>query len=127
MSNSATKLDYLGKLVKKDGKLVSSGVSDRELYKLFEDNVKEGSIVEVYYSIVSEKGSLSQLAKVHANIREIANYTGNNFSEIKNIVKEKSGLFEGQNIKSFAHCTREELNAAIETTIIIGQDVGLAL
>lgn len=126
---------FNGVLIKKDGKLQYGSEGKLELYNKFVDEIVEGSRIDVIFEVQDDSGTRAQIAKVHANIREIANDTGHTFEEIKAIVKDKSGLcitkkVEGEMItlcKSFAECSREELNLAIQASIGIGENLGINL
>jgi hypothetical protein len=82
------------------------------------DKIKEGQVVEMYIDIVGQDHSKLQLAKVHACIRELSKESGYNFDDMKQLIKEKSGLQD----KSFANCTKDELMLAIQSCIDIGKD-----
>jgi len=122
-------------LVKKNGKLQYSTESMLDLFNKFVDAVEEGKKVEVIFQVYDTKASATQIAKVHANIREIATDTGHTFDEIKTIVKKQSGLYitkeeKGELVtlfKSFAECSRDELSLAIQASIEIGENLGINL
>ena len=118
--------------VKKNGQLIPS--SEREIGKLKQFNIalKEGSTVEVYMSLATENDkTLPQLARIHAMIRELSNFTGHTFDEVKDEVKRKAGLHvvtgtrsEDLELKSFTDCSKEELSKAIDTCVEIGHMLG---
>ena len=90
--------------------------------------------LEVYYSIISnsESKTLTQLAKVHVLIRELAKTTGYTEQEMKDIVKDNAQIYEFNSeservLKSFTDCNKEELGRAIEACIHIGDDLDLNL
>jgi hypothetical protein len=122
-------------LVKKNGKLEYNKKGIQQLFERFVNTVKDGEKVDVIFEVQFDTATAAQLAKIHANIRELANETGHTFEEIKLIVKEKSGLcinkkIEGEEItlcKSFGDCSREELNLAIQASIEIGENLGINL
>lgn len=123
---------YSGKLVKKNGKLTYSGAKDKLAYQIFVDKLAEGQVVEMYIDLASADHTGAQLAKVHACIRELAKESGYTFNEMKNIVKEQTGLCsrleDGSTFcKSFADCSKDELTLAIETCIEIGRDLNINL
>ncbi|NCD06148.1 MAG: hypothetical protein EOL97_08520 [Spirochaetia bacterium] len=67
-----------------------------------------------------EKTNL-QLAKIHAMIKEISDYTKQPFKWVKEYIKEKAGLIRPISAhpytiatKSFEECTKNELGNAIE-------------
>lgn len=120
--------------VLKDGELQPAESKDRAKLKLFKNALKEGDKVEVYLTKmeVSNK-TLGQLAKVHASIRDLANFTGYTFEEMKSEVKVRAGLYryvnEGKEVelKSFGECTKDELSSAITATVEIGDAVGYSI
>ena len=91
---------------KRGSKLKLLTIEDATKYFQLEKDLAEGEIVEVYITkIVDEDDKTSgQLAKVHACIRELARETGHTFEEMKEIVKEKAGLYDpaSKEYKSFA-------------------------
>lgn len=119
------------KLTKNNGKLVYINESTKISYQLFLDKLQEGQEVEVFMGLTSDNGSLAQLAKVHACIRELAKESGYTFEEMKFIVKKHSGLcYDGggaEYCKSFKDCSKEELTMAIQSAIEIGIDLNVNL
>ena len=105
-------------------------ISQLELKKLslFTSKLNEGDEVEVYFQKKDDpNGSLGQLSKIHVMIRQLANDTGNNEKDIKELVKQKAGLYfpaSENDLKSFANCSKEELNRAIIECEKIGAIVG---
>jgi hypothetical protein len=108
---------FSGKLVKKNGKLTYATPQDKLAYDIFISKLEEGQIVEMYVDLANADHSKAQLAKVHACIRELAKESGYTFDEMKDAVKEASGLGG----KSFGECSREDLMLAIEAAIEIGE------
>ena len=119
------------KLTKKNGNLVHINESTKISYQLFLDKLQEGQEVEVFMGLTSDNGSLAQLAKVHACIRELAKECGYTFDEMKFIIKQHSGLcYDGggaEYCKSFKDCSKEELAMAIESAIELGRDLNINL
>jgi 7-cyano-7-deazaguanine synthase in queuosine biosynthesis len=119
------------KLTKKNGNLVHINESTKISYQLFLDKLQEGQEVEVFMGLTSDSGSLAQLAKVHACIRELAKESGYTFDEMKFIVKKHSGLcYDGggaEYCKSFKECSKDELAMAIESAIELGRDLNINL
>lgn len=119
------------KLTKKNGNLVHINESTKISYQLFLDKLQEGQEVEVFMGLTSDNGSLAQLAKIHACIRELAKESGYTFDEMKFIVKQHSGLcYDGggaEYCKSFKDCSKEELAMAIESAIELGRDLNINL
>ena len=119
------------KLTKKNGNLVHINESTKISYQLFLDKLQEGQEVEVFMGPTSDNGSLAQLAKVHACIRELAKECGYTFDEMKFLVKKHSGLcYDGggaEYCKSFKDCSKEELAMAIESAIELGRNLNINL
>jgi len=119
------------KLTKKNGNLVHINESTKISYQLFLDKLQDGQEVEVFMGLTSDNGSLAQLAKIHACIRELAKESGYTFDEMKVLVKKHSGLcYDGggaEYCKSFKECSKEELAMAIESAIEIGKDLNINL
>lgn len=117
------------KLKKTNGKLVNYSVTMLNKLEHFTAALQEGQIIEAYFELVSDDKTLGQLAKVHAMIRELANFTGATFEEMKLEIKKKSGLFTIVTIgderlmhcRSFEHCSKEELSLAIQACLEIGE------
>ena len=109
-------------LIKKDGKLLFRSDIEQKSYNDFIANLPEGSQADIFMSTdATGKGTNTQLAKVHKSIRDICNFTGNTFEEMKSEVKKKAGLYSGPgSLKSFADCSKDELNLAIQACIEIG-------
>lgn len=99
----------------------------------FVKGLMPGQIVDAFYDANKDDGTLAQLAKVHACIRQLAIDTGDSFENLKFEVKRLSGLcikkeVNGENYmvcKSFSKCSKEELGLVIETIIQIGDTVGI--
>ena len=119
------------KLTKKNGNLVHINESTKISYQLFLDKLQDGQEVEVFMGLTSDNGSLAQLAKIHACIRELAKESGYTFDEMKFIVKQHSGLcYDGggaEYCKSFKECSKEELAMAIESAVELGRDLNINL
>ena len=117
------------KLVKRDGKLVYPDDKSKLNYQIFLDKLSDGQQVEVFMGLTSDDGSVAQLAKVHACIRELAKESGYTFDEMKIIIKQHSGLCydagDAEYCKSFADCSKDELVLAIEACIQIGREFNI--
>jgi hypothetical protein len=109
---------YIGKYIKKNGKITHNSLEDKTKYDIFLNKISEGQILDMYIDLASADQSKAQLAKVHACIRELAKESGYTFEEMKLIIKEYAGLEE----KSFADCSKSDLMLAIEACIQIGRD-----
>jgi hypothetical protein len=114
-------------------RLVYASATDEKIYKLFVDNLAEGQTVEVFFDANKDDGTLAQLAKIHKCIREIAKETGNDFEDIKDLIKVRSGFCFKKNIdgeiitkcKSFAKASKEDLGFVIEALIKLGDLVSV--
>jgi len=100
-------------------------------FKKFFSQFPDDSRIEIFASINDKKGALSQLARLHATIRELASDLGYTFNEMKLQVKRKTGLCfvkdKTEYCKSFGDCDHEELNLAIQACIELGDFNGLNL
>ena len=94
---------------------------------LFTKGLSNGDVVIITYEVQTEDASYAQVSKVHKHIRELANYTGDSFEDMKLQVKLRAGLFSESDCKSFADCSKEELSMAIQASIEIGDLVGFSL
>jgi hypothetical protein len=121
-------------ILRKDGgKLVYITNADEAIYKLFLDSLEPGQTVEIFLDANKDDGTLAQLAKIHKCIREIAKETGDNYEDMKLLIKKKSGLcvkkdVDGETVmicKSFANASKTDLALVIETIIEIGDMVGV--
>lgn len=122
---------FTGKYEKRNGVLrpVSSAVSKQ--HELFVSNIPEGSIVECFYEVQHDDGTLPQLAKLHVVIRQLATHVGETVENMKLLVKDRAGLCISREVagkeyflaKSFGECSKEELSLAIQAAIEIGEDV----
>jgi hypothetical protein len=115
------------KLTKENGKLIHKDPSDASLYKIFMEALEEGQSVDVFFDAHVDNGTYGQISKIKVSIRELASESGHTFDEMQNIVKEKAGLCWEDHCKSFADCSSEELNLAIQAVIEIGDELTLNL
>jgi len=112
---------FTAKLKKEAGKLVYKTDKEKLAFELFVKTLQEGEEAEIFLNRVSTDASVAQIAKVHACIRQLAEESGYSFSEMKNLVKENSGLKLAGEYKSFADCDKHELSSAIQTCVEIGE------
>lgn len=120
-------------LKKVEDRLVYTSEADAKLYKLFVDNLIPGQTVDIFFDANKDDGTLAQLAKIHKCIREIAKETGNDFEDIKDLIKMRSGFcFEKEvdgkiitKCKSFSKASKEDLSFVIEALIKLGDLVGV--
>jgi hypothetical protein len=118
--------------VKKDGTLQMSDKMQKAIYDQFKGQIAEGQKIEAFFDITLDDGSLAQLAKVHAMVRDLAIHTGNSFDNMKLLVKDQAGLcvtreIEGKEFfhcKSFGECSRNELALAIEACNELAEKTG---
>jgi hypothetical protein len=122
---------FTGKYIKKNGTLkpISSAVSKQ--MELYASKIPEGSIVECFYEVQHDDGTLPQLAKLHVIIRQLASHIGETVENMKILVKDRAGLCIAREVagkeyflaKSFGECSKEELSLAIQAAIEIGEEV----
>jgi hypothetical protein len=126
---------FTGKFIKRDGMLrpYSLGTSKQE--ELFVSHLPEGTIVESFYEVQHDDGTLPQLAKLHVIIRQLATHIGESVENMKLLIKDRAGLCIAREVagkeyflaKSFGECSKEELSLAIQAAIEIGEDVNFLL
>lgn len=117
---------------KKDGKLTISSKGELIRYEGFKHLLEEGQKIEAYFDIIHDDGSLGQLARIHAMIRDLSLHTGNSFENMKLLVKDKAGLcitrtIEGKeyfNCKSFGDSSRKQLSLAMQACEEIAVQTG---
>jgi hypothetical protein len=120
-----------GKFIKRNGRLEFPSLAVSKQHELFVSDIPDGTIVEFFFEVQHDDGTLPQLAKLHAMIRELALHVGEPFSDMKLLVKDKAGLCLAREVsgkeyflaKSFGECSREELSLAIQAAIDIGISV----
>ncbi len=126
---------FSGTLKKEGDKLIYVKNSDQQIYKLFVEHLEQGQLVDIFMDAQTDDGSLAQIAKIYKCIRELAKETGDDFEDMKLLVKKKSGLcmkkeIDGEVImycKSFGKASKNELSMVIETIVKIGDLVGMNL
>jgi hypothetical protein len=94
---------------------------------LFIKGLDDGDVVTITYEVHSDDASYAQMSKLHKHIRELANYTGDSFEDMKLQVKLRAGLCDSSDCRSFGDCSKEELSMAIRASIEIGELVGFSL
>jgi hypothetical protein len=120
-----------GKFIKRNGRLEFSSLAISKQHELFVSEIPDGTLVEFFFEVQQDDGTLPQLAKLHAMIRELALHVGEPFDNMKLLVKDKAGLCLAREVsgkeyflaKSFGECSREELSLAIQAAIDIGISV----
>jgi hypothetical protein len=124
-----------GKYKKERGILKPITISSMKQYEEFVSNLPDGSLVEFFYELQHDDGTLPQLAKLHAMIKQLATHIGETAENMKLLVKDRAGLCIAREVsgkeyflaKSFAECSREELSLAIQATFEIGNQIGYPL
>lgn len=94
---------------------------------LFIKGLQDGEVVTITYEVISNDHSYAQTSKLHKHIRELANYTGDTFEDMKLQVKLRAGLCNDSDCRSFSDCSKEEMSMAIQASIEIGELVGFSL
>ncbi len=115
------------KFQKNDCRLYPCSKEDKRTYQEFIDKISNNKTVDVYITCYDEEiGTLPQLAKIHAMIREIAEFTKQGFNETKDHIKEVCGIFNivsskpyKKKLKSFGDCSIQELDMVINKLIEI--------
>ena len=124
-----------GKYKKERGLLKPITLASMKQYEHFVSHLQEGDIVEFFYEKQHDDGTLPQLAKIHAMIKELAMHIGETFENMKLLVKDKAGLCIAREVsgkeyflaKSFGECSKDELSLAIQAAIEIGESIGFPL
>jgi hypothetical protein len=122
---------FNGKFIKKNGRLEFPSLAISKQHEQFVSDIPDGTIVEFFFEVQHDDGTLPQLAKLHAMIRELSLHVGEPFSDMKLLIKDKAGLCLSREVsgkeyflaKSFGECSREELSLAIQAAIDIGISV----
>ena len=122
---------FTGLLKKKGDTLEFVNSKDEIKYQAFKKAIPDEMLVETYMEIQKDDGTLAQLAKIHAMIRQLCMHTGDSVEDMKLIVKKRTGLCIEKNIdgstflhcKSFGDCSRDELSLVINTI----QEISLLL
>lgn len=117
------------KATKKDGQLVIDAGQQLLLDLFLKQMVKDDDTLFITYEVETDDHSYAQVSKVHASIRELAQFTGEDFKEMKLNVKREMGLFEPgtDKLKSFGDYSKKELSEAIRLVIKWGDIAGLNL
>ena len=124
-----------GKYKKERGLLKPLTIAGIKQQEIFISNIPEGAIVEFFYEIQHDDGTLPQLAKLHVMLKQLSMHIGESVENMKLLIKDRAGLCIAREVagkeyflaKSFGDCSREELSLAIQAAIQIGEDVGFIL
>jgi len=117
-------------ILKKNGDLLEFAASkDDAKYRMFKASIPDGSLVETYMEIQTDDGSLAQLAKIHAMIRDLCHHTGDTFEDMKLIIKKRAGIcvekeLDGSRFlycKSLGDCSKQELSLVIQAIQEVSQ------
>ena len=110
----------------KNGNFDFSVSVNKMKFENFMRSIPDGTKLDVFISYSTDKASTAQIARIHAMCRELATSVGHTFNEIKKLVKTNCGLCyidtnsKELQYKSFAECTKAELNLAIIACFEIG-------
>jgi hypothetical protein len=124
-----------GKYKKEKGMLKPISIADMKQYEKFVSNIPDDAIVEFFYELQHDDGTLPQLAKIHVMIKQLCMHIGETVENMKLLVKDKAGLCIAREVagkeyflaKSFGDCSRDELSLAIQAAIEIGQSIDYPL
>jgi hypothetical protein len=113
--------------------LVPATEATKFKYKMFLDTMEDGQKAEIFIESNSDTGTVPQIAKIHACIRELSKEMGYSFEDMKLEVKKMSGLCVEKNIngerylvcKSFGDASIDELGLVIQTIIELGDDFNI--
>lgn len=124
-------LHFTGKYKKEQGEMKPMSIAVARQLEAFISHIPDGEIIEFFYEMQHDDGTLPQLAKLHAMIKQLATHIGETAENMKLLVKDRAGLCILREVsgreyflaKSFGDCSREELSLAIQAAIEIGQEV----
>ena len=124
---------FHGQLVKKDDGTISTVSSSSAKYEDFIKNLNPGQTIEVFMEANEANGTLTQLAKVHACIRQLAKDTGQLPADLKIDIKKSCSLcfiteYHEEKVlycKSFGDCSKDELGLILQEIIKLGDFVGI--
>lgn len=115
---------------KKDGKIVIEADQQLLLDLFLKQMVRENDTLFITYEVEDKNDhSYAQIAKVHASIRELATFTGEDFEAMKLTLKRQLGIYEpgSDKLKSFGKYSKAELSEAIRIIIEWGDVAGINL
>ena len=113
---------FTGLFRKKGDTLEFVNSKDEAKYQAFKKAVPDNMLVETYMEIQKDDGTLAQLAKIHAMIRDLCLHTGDTFEDMKLIIKKRAGIciekeLDGSRFlycKSLGDCSKDELSLVIQ-------------
>lgn len=126
---------YTGKYIKRKGVLQPVSITISKQQELFVSQLPDGAIVEAFYEMQHDDGTLPQLAKLHVMLRQLAMHVGESVENMKLLVKDRAGLCIAREVagkeyflaKSFGDCSKEELSLAIQAALEIGEEVNFLM
>lgn len=126
---------FTTKFIKRFGLLQPYSSAAKLQLDAFTEKLPEGAIVEAFFEMQHDDGTLPQLAKIHVMIKQLATHTGTTVEDMKLLVKDRAGLCIAREVsgkeyflcKSFGECSKEELSLAIQAAIEIGDEVNYPL
>lgn len=124
-----------GKYKKERGLLKPVTLGEAKQYEKFVSQLQDGAIVEFFYELQHDDGTLPQLAKLHVMIKQLATHIGETAENMKLLIKDRAGLCIAREVagkeyflaKSFGECSKEELSLAIQAAIEIGESIDFPL
>ena len=125
----------VGKYKKERGLLKPITLAGAKQYERFVSDIPDGSIVEFFYELQHDDGTLPQLAKLHVMIKELATHIGETAENMKLLIKDRAGLCIAREVsgkeyflaKSFGECSKDELSLAIQAAIEIGEEINFPI
>jgi len=124
-----------GKYKKERGILKPITIAGARQYETFVNTIPEGAIVEFFYEMQHDDGTLPQLAKIHVMIKQLSTHIGETVENMKLLIKDRAGLCIAREVsgkeyflaKSFGDCSKDELSLAIQAAIEIGEEINFPL
>ena len=118
---------FHGQFIKQGDKLVAQS-SSHARFEAFVKALEPDQIVDLFAESTTANGTLAQIAKIHACIREFSKETGTDFEDMKKLVKKRTGFcikseVDGELITEFKHfskASKEDLALVIEGIINLG-------
>src|ERR1035437_10000013 len=83
---------FHGKFIKHADGTLKPDITCKAKYKLFLDALEPGQTTGIFLEANEDDGTLDQLARIHACIRELGKELGAEFNDMKKIIKKRSGL-----------------------------------
>ena len=112
------------------GAFVPATQATAEKFRLFKESLVPYQKVDTFMESNVDNGTVPQLAKIHACIRELGKHLGYSFQDMKFEIKRLSGLCVEKEIngnkflicKSFGDCSVDELAMVIQAVIELGDE-----